>query len=113
LEDLASSAADSDLRAAYRIVSKALQQPFNIIVENAGVDIHTLATARQAVLEGQDTFLSFDALTRQVVDPFESGLLDSAGVTKAAVRSAIVSAALALTVDIVVHQKNPPQVLET
>jgi len=114
LENLANaSASDTDQRAAYRIVSQALEQPFNVIVENAGVDIQTQARVRQAILAEPEKFLSFDALTRQVVDPFESGLLDSAGVTKAAVRSAIASAALTLTVDVVIHQKNPPQVLET
>jgi chaperonin GroEL len=113
LEDLADSAVDADLRAAYRIVSQALQQPFEVIAENAGVDMHTVAVARQTILEEPDRFLSFDVMKKKVVEPFESGLLDSAGVTKAALRSAITSAALALTVDVVVHQKNPPQVLET
>jgi chaperonin GroEL len=113
LEDKAESADNPDEQAAYRIVSYALQQPFRVIAENAGATEQALVKVRQAISEKQDNLLSFDALTKQTVDPFESGLLDSAGVTKASIHSAIASAALALTIDVVVHQKNPPQALET
>jgi chaperonin GroEL len=113
LEDKAESTDDPDERAAYRIVSHALQQPLRVIAENAGATEQALVKVRQTILDGQERILSFDALTKQTIDPFESGLLDSAGVTKASVRSALASAALALTIDVVVHQKKPPKALET
>jgi len=113
LENRAASADNPEERAAYRILSHALQQPLNVIAENAGnFSEKALIEVRRAVLEDQK-LLSFDALKKQAVDPFESGLLDSAGVTKAALRSAITSAALALTIDVIIHKKNPPQVLDT
>ena len=114
LEEHANHADDPDQRAAYRMVSRALQQPLNVIVENSGnATEQALNKVRRAVLEEQNQLLSFDALQKKAVDPFESGLLDSAGVTKASVRSAIASAALTLTVDVVVHRQKPPQVLDT
>jgi len=114
LENQAESASDPDERAAYQIVSHALHQPLNVIAENAGnANEQAFIQVKRSLLEKQEKLLSFDALTKQAVDPFQSGLLDSAGVTKAAVRSAIASAAIALTIDVVVHQKNPPKVLDT
>lgn len=38
----------------------------------------------------------------------EAGILDSVEVIRAAVNSAISTAALALTIDVLVHRRNPP-----
>jgi chaperonin GroEL (HSP60 family) len=55
----------------------------------------------------------FDVLRHQVVDMSQAGIFDAASVVKAAVTGAINGAALALTVDVVVHRKNPPDASAT
>jgi chaperonin GroEL (HSP60 family) len=43
----------------------------------------------------------------------QAGIFDAASVVKAAVFSAVHGAALALTVDVMVHRKNPPDASAT
>jgi len=47
------------------------------------------------------------------VDVAEAGIFDAANVQRAAVRSAVAGAALALTVDVLVHSKKRKQSLDT
>jgi chaperonin GroEL len=114
LEECALRTDDLDECAAYRMVAYALQQPMKVIVENAGSSNETgYHHIRQAMISNPKTIRGFDVLKNKEVEPFESGLLDSAGVLKAVVRSAISSAALTLTTDVIVHRKNPPKVFGT
>jgi chaperonin GroEL len=55
----------------------------------------------------------FDVLRGEVVDMFQAGIIDAASVIKAAVFGALHGAALALTVDVLVHRKNPPDASTT
>ena len=48
-----------------------------------------------------------------MVERAQAGILDAASVVKAAVFGAIHGAALALTVDVMVHLKNPPDASAT
>ena len=43
----------------------------------------------------------------------EAGIFDAANVQKAAVHSAVASAALALTIDVLIHHKKPVEALQT
>jgi chaperonin GroEL (HSP60 family) len=43
----------------------------------------------------------------------QAGIFDAANVQREAVRSAVGGAALALTVDVLVHHKEPPQAMDT
>ncbi len=54
----------------------------------------------------------FDVLRGQVVNVSTAGVLDSAAVQKAALHSAVRSAAMALTIDVFVHRRKPPVVTE-
>jgi chaperonin GroEL (HSP60 family) len=54
----------------------------------------------------------FDVQTGQVVDASHSGIFDVAAVQKEAAFSAIQSAAMALTIDAVIHRKKPPIVTD-
>ena len=51
----------------------------------------------------------FDVRSGQIVDVVEAGIFDPANVQRAAVSSAIASAALALTVDVLIHHNEPRQ----
>lgn len=94
---------DPDERAAYRILAEALAEPARVIFENAGYDPSEIM-ARLAV---EDSACGFDAVSGQIVNVTEAGILDTAAVLKSAVRGAVKTAALALSVDVLVHVRKP------
>ncbi len=96
--------ADSDARAARRILLRALEAPIRTICQNAGFD-----SAKRAELEGQPGGYGIDARSGAIVDMMETGIIDVASVTEAAVRSAVTSAALALTIDVLLHHAQPEE----
>ena len=100
------AAEDVDERMAYHILLAAVEAPVRALLENAGFKPDN-------VLAQMDARLGFDVLRRQVVDMAQAGLYDAASVVKAALFSAIHGAALALTVDVLVHQSKPPAVYHT
>jgi chaperonin GroEL len=111
MQHLLNGSTDEDERAAYRILLRALEEPLRTIVANAGYDAaDVMADIRQANANrsaNHSTFYGFDVVSGQVVDMVEAGLVDVAPVQKAAVRSAIASAALGLTIDVLVHHRKP------
>lgn len=102
-------AADSDERAACRILSRSLEAPFRAIMSNSGYEPGEALAHLDHVSPG----FSFDVRTGEVVRAEDFGLLDVALVVKEAIHSAITSAALLLTTDVLVHLKNPPAALQT
>jgi chaperonin GroEL len=104
LEQRRHAALEPEERAAYHILIQALEAPARTICSNAGCDpAAVLAMLRQAG-PGQ----GFDIVRRQVVDMAQAGIVDPAAVVQAAVDGAIRSAALALTIEVLVHRANPP-----
>lgn len=91
-------------RAAQMILLEALAAPFRTIVANAGFDPHTALTAVNSGMDGE--WVGFDVRSGQPVDMIRAGILDPAAVCKAAVHTAISSAALALTIDVIVHRSH-------
>lgn len=99
---------DADERAAYRMLLDAVSAPMRAIAANAGLD----PSATMARIEGPGCDHGRDARDGSVVDMYEAGIVDSAAVQLAATRAAVSSAALALTIDVLVHSKHPEEVLE-
>jgi chaperonin GroEL len=97
--------ADADQRAAYQILVRALERPMRAIASNAGYDPNAVL----ARVEQAGAGYGLDATTGQVVAMAQAGILDVAGVLKSAVYSAVSSAALALTVDVMVQHRTPEQ----
>ena len=97
---------DSDARAAYSILIKAMEAPARTIISNAGYDASEVMA--EIKLAGPD--YGFDVISGQVVDMAQAGIYDATAVQKSAVYAAIASAALALTIDVMVHHRNPEQV---
>jgi len=93
---------DSDERAAYRILIDALAAPARAIFKNGGFDPSEV----MAKLYHEDPDMGFDVTTNQVVNVREAGILDSVLVLKASLRNAISTAAMALTIDSLVHLAN-------
>jgi len=101
--------ADPDQRAACRILIEALEQPTRTIIANAGHD----ASEVMGEIKHAGPGCGFDVRSAQVVDVAQAGIFDVASVVREAVHSAIAGAALALTVDVLVHHKQPKEAVET
>jgi chaperonin GroEL len=95
---------DPDERAAGRVLLRALEEPARAIITNAGYDASEVLAEIKSAPPGH----GFDARCGQVVNLADAGILDPAAVSKAVVVHAIVSAGQALTVEVLVHRKDPP-----
>jgi chaperonin GroEL len=105
VQRMLASATDPDERAAYRILNDALAAPIRAIISNAGFDAsETLAEIRVA-----GPGHGFDVVHERVVNMADAGIYDSAAVQKSAVYAAVASAAQALTIDVMVHHRQPEQ----
>lgn len=90
-------------RAAYQILLDAVCQPFSTILENAGYDSGYILGDLEIAGPGY----GFDVNSGKIVNMVQSGVFDPANVQRAAIYAGIESAALALTVDVLVHHRNP------
>ncbi len=103
LERMAEQTDDETEQVAYRILARALEEPFRTIVANAGYDPGQVL----ATLQPDRPETIFDVRTGELVDAASAGIFDVAAVQKAAVYHAIGGAALALTIDVLIHAKRP------
>ena len=97
---------DTDERAAYRIFIEALAAPARTIFQNAGYDPSEI----MAQLHHECADTGFDVMKNRVVNMREAGIMDSVGVIKASLRNATSTAALALTIDSLVHLAKPEMI---
>ena len=97
------ASADTDERAAFRILLHALAEPLRAIAANAGHDASAALARVERAAPGQ----GLDARSGELADMAAAGILDVAEVQKIALRSAISGAATMLTVDAVVHTRAP------
>lgn len=103
LEDRAAQATNLDERAALRILAQAVQEPARAIIANAGYD-PSKVLAKIAVDPDSN---GFDVLAGERVNLMDSGLLDAFAVQTAALNNAVATAAMTLSIDVLVHQKDP------
>jgi chaperonin GroEL len=89
-----------DEQMACRALTKALEAPARAILANSGFD-------PSGFLSQLGHGHGVDARTGQIVDMRSAGILDSAASVRGALISAVRGAALALTVDVVIHKRNP------
>lgn len=90
-------------RAAYRILTEAAEEPLRALLTNAGHNPSRILAEINRAGPGY----GFDLHREQVVNMVEAGIFDPAAVQKDAIRSAISSAALALTIEVTVHRRKP------
>ncbi len=102
LEQSANCESDSSRRAAFRILQRALEEPLRCICHNAGFD-----AAKVAELDGAQSGFGIDSRSGAITDMLEAGIIDVASVQKAAVRGAVSGAAMALTIDVLLHHADP------
>lgn len=99
---------DGEEPTATRILANALEVPFRVLCRNAGLDSGQIELQLDRFRPGS----AYDVLRKKWVDARQNGLVDSLLVVKEAVRSAISSASLLLTTDVLVHLKNPPELYQ-
>jgi chaperonin GroEL len=97
-----------DARAAHRILSQTLEVPFRTLVSNSGGQTGKILSE----VERAEPGFGYDLVSGQVCEMLPNGILDVATVQKQAVISAIRSAAMALTIDVLVHRKKQPIVTD-
>jgi chaperonin GroEL len=99
---------DAEGQVARRIVGQALEEPLRQIAANAGYSPGEVMAELRAARPG----CGFDVRAGRATDMLGTGVLDSAAVVKAAAYTAIVSAALLLTVDVLVHHRKPVEAMQ-
>ena len=95
-----------DMNAGIDIVRKAIQSPFRIIMENAGLNA-------DVIWNKLDDTNGYDARTEQVVDMFEAGIIDPVKVTRVALEKAASVAGTMLTTECIVTIKKDKDDTET
>ena len=97
---------DEHFDAGLDILYEALSGPARAIANNAGFDGDVVS---HKVLQDKRASFGFDSLTGQYVDMLESGIVDPAKVTKAALQNAVSVAQLLLTTDALIANKPEPK----
>ena len=105
IERLLKEATTPDARAAFRILHRALEEPMRVLIENAGHD----PSAIMAQIRHAPAGVGFDVLAGELADMAATGVFDAASVLHQAVLTAVTSAGLALTTDVLVHKRKPTQ----
>jgi len=105
----APAAGESEEDAAVRrILSRALEEPMRTLAANAGFVPDTIVDKVKDAPPG----CGFDARSGKVIDLRAAGIIDSVKVLDMALRVAISGAAMALTTDVLIHRKFPPETME-
>ena len=99
------SATKDEERAACRMLLRAVEMPTRELMQNAGFEPNEwmLEINKAGPNHGLDT------VGRKIVDMNAAGIYDSASTVKHALYYGTYSAALALTVDVLVHRTRPPE----
>ena len=103
LLDEAAAQTDVESRAARLIMAKAVEAPIRQLLANAGYDPSEVL----AKLLPQGGATGFDVMRDEIVDVAEAGIFDVAQVQVEALQRAVSSAALALTIDVLVLHREP------
>lgn len=103
LEKRRNQSKELEAQAAYNILIEAVESPLRTIVANAGYDPGEILARIHLAGNGY----GFDVATGQIIEMDRAGIFDPASVVKAAVYAGMSGAALALSVDVMVHNIDP------
>ena len=94
-----------DTNAGIEIVSKAIQSPFRIIMENAGLNADVIWN--EVEMTGEHDGIGYDARNEKVVDMYVAGIIDPVKVTRVALeKAASVAGTMLITECIVTNEKD-------
>lgn len=102
-------ASEPEARAAGHILCDALEAPLRTLLHNAGFEPGAILADMQAAGPGY----GFDVRAGRLVNMAEAGIFDAARVLETAVHSAISTAAMALTTDVMVHRRDAGDAMMT
>lgn len=85
------------------IVFKAVEAPFRLLVENAGEDSGAILS--QVLVEGPDSRIGYNVMTREMTDLVADGILDPVKVSKIALHQAAQVATSLLTTSVLIGIK--------
>jgi chaperonin GroEL len=108
LDELLTDRDSLDAQAARRILTAALEAPFRALMANSGEN----EGKRLGEVEQAGAGFGFDLVHKKICAMLPAGVVDVAAVQRQAVISAVRAAALALTIDVLIHRDNPPAVVE-
>ncbi len=91
--------------AARRILKRSLEEPLRVIAQNAGFSPDAVVQQVYATAEGY----GFDVRRGEIADMYARGIVDPLGVVEKALCIAISGVGMALTTDVIVHRKKPPE----
>ena len=86
-------------RAAFRILARALEAPIRTLLSDAGLEPSACLARLQSAAPGS----GIDVRTGEVADMFEAGIVDTITVLQAVARTAITTASLALSTEVLVQ----------
>lgn len=93
-----------DTQTGYDIVVRATEKPFYQILINAGYTTDVIGEIEESVLQGeQDMWKGYDSRKQQVVNMFDSGIIDPTKVTRLALENASSVAGTMLTTEAVIY----------
>ena len=95
----------ADEKIGIQIVRKALEEPLRQIAENAGFE----GSVQVNNVRSKSAPFGFNAMSGEVVDMFEAGIIDPFKVTRAALQNAASIGALILTTETLVADKPEPK----
>lgn len=104
LEEKISRSTSGVEEVAYKILHHAMEAPLRAMLTNANRDPGSIL----ARIRNSGPEFGYDILRGEIVSMRDEGIKDVANVQKAAIHSAVSSAALALTVDVLIHRKQSP-----
>jgi chaperonin GroEL len=93
---------------AYRILSRAMEEPMRTIIMNAGWQPDGIIGKVKTASKDH----GFDARSGQIADMRQIGVVDSVLILQKALEIAVSGAAQALTTDVIVHHRKPQECVE-
>ncbi len=95
----------ADEKIGIDIIRKALEEPLRQIAYNAGFE----GSVEVNNVKGQESPKGFDAMTGEIVDMFESGIVEPFKVTRSALQNAASIGSLILTTETLIADKPEPK----
>lgn len=95
---------EGDTQTGYDIVVQATEKPFYQILTNAGYELPAIQGIEQDIIQDNpDSWTGYDPRKQQIVNMFDSGIIDPVKVTRLALENAASVAGTMLTTEAVVY----------
>jgi chaperonin GroEL len=91
-----------------KALAEALAEPMRVILANAGLEVAPMVHEARRRAATQDQSAVFDVLRHTWVDSWTGGIVDPLTVVRTGLETAVSTAALALTADVLIRRKEPP-----